>query len=98
MTDVEPLRALHYDPAAVGDLSRVTAPPYDVIDERQRAELLARSPFNVVAIDLPVGGEDRYEAAREQFESWQLQGILVRDPEPVVARTARAALAKLPAA
>ena len=84
MTDVEPLRALHYDPAAVGDLSKVTAPPYDVIDERQRAELLARSPFNVVAIDLPVGGEDRYEAAREQFESWQLQGILVRDPEPAL--------------
>src|SRR5947209_2402596 len=84
MTDVEPLRALHYDPAPVGDLSKVTAPPYDVIDERQRAELLARSPFNVVAIDLPVGGDDRYEAAREQFESWQLQGILVRDPEPAV--------------
>ncbi len=84
MTDVQPLRALHYDPAAVGDLANVTAPPYDVIDERQREELIARSPFNVVAVDLPVGGYDRYEAAREQFESWQLQGILVRDPEPAL--------------
>src|SRR5579859_4053378 len=84
MTDVQPLRALHYDPAAVGDLALVTAPPYDVIDERQRAVLIARSPFNVVAVDLPVGGDERYEAAREQFESWQLQGILVRDPEPAL--------------
>jgi len=84
MTDVEPLRALHYDPAAVGDLAKVTAPPYDVIDEDQRAELIARSPFNVVAIDLPVGGDGRYEAAAEQFESWQLQGILVRDREPAL--------------
>ncbi|HEX4563616.1 MAG TPA: DUF1015 domain-containing protein [Solirubrobacteraceae bacterium] len=84
MTDVQPLRALHYDPAAVGDLALVTAPPYDVIDGKQRAALIERSPFNVVAIDLPVGGDDRYEAAREQFESWQLQGILVRDPEPAL--------------
>jgi uncharacterized protein (DUF1015 family) len=84
MTEVQPLRALHYDPAAVGDLASVTAPPYDVIDERQREELIARSPFNVVAIDLPVGGDDRYEAAREQFESWQLQGILVRDEQPAL--------------
>jgi uncharacterized protein (DUF1015 family) len=84
MTDIQPLRALHYDPAAVRDLAKVTAPPYDVIDERQREELIARSPFNVVAIDLPVGGDERYEAAQEQFESWQLQGIVVRDPEPAL--------------
>jgi uncharacterized protein (DUF1015 family) len=84
MTDVQPLRALHYDPAAVGDLAKVTAPPYDVIDERQREELMARSPFNVVAIDLPVGGDERYEAAQEQFEAWQLQGVLVRDREPAL--------------
>jgi uncharacterized protein (DUF1015 family) len=84
MAEIQPLRALHYDPSVVGDLADVTAPPYDVIDERERAELLARSPFNVVAVDLPVGGDERYEAAREQFETWQLQGILVRDGEPAL--------------
>ena len=31
----------------------VAAPPYDVIDTELRAELLARSPYNAVAIDLP---------------------------------------------
>jgi uncharacterized protein (DUF1015 family) len=84
MADVQPLRALHYDPAVVGPLADVVAPPYDVIDAGQRAELMARSPFNVVAIDLPQGDPDPYEAAREQFESWQLQGALVRDEEPAV--------------
>jgi uncharacterized protein (DUF1015 family) len=84
MAEIEPLRALHYDLRAIGDLADVTAPPYDVIDENERAELLARSPFNVVAVDLPVGGDERYEAAREQFESWQLQGIVVRDEEPAL--------------
>ena len=65
MADVQPLRALHYDPAVVGPLADVVAPPYDVIDADQRAALLARSPFNVVAVDLPAGRAARpYAAAR----------------------------------
>ena len=62
----------------------MVAPPYDVIDAKQRAELLARSPFNVVAVDLPQGAPDPYASARELFESWQLQGALVRDSEPAL--------------
>jgi uncharacterized protein (DUF1015 family) len=87
MADVQPLRALHYDPAVVGPLADVVAPPYDVIDARQRAELLERSPFNIVAIDLPQaepGGGDRYASAGELLDSWQLQGALVRDREPAI--------------
>jgi uncharacterized protein (DUF1015 family) len=87
MADVQPLRALHYDPAVTGPLADVVAPPYDVIDASQRAALLSRSPFNVVAVDLPQaepGGQDPYAAARELFESWQLQGAVVRDGEPAV--------------
>jgi uncharacterized protein (DUF1015 family) len=84
MADVQPLRALHYDPEVVGPLSDVVAPPYDVIDASQRAQLVARSPFNVVAIDLPQAEPDPYVAAGELFDSWQLQGALVRDPEPAV--------------
>ena len=84
MAEVQPLRALHYDQSVVGPLADVVAPPYDVIDEEQRAALIARSPFNVAAVDLPRGEPDPYEAAREQFESWQLQGVLVRDREPAI--------------
>ncbi len=84
MADVKPLRALHYEPAVVGALEDVVAPPYDVIDATQRAELIARSPFNVVAIDLPQGEPDPYAKAGELFDSWQLQGALVRDPEPAI--------------
>ena len=84
MADVQPLRALHYDPAVAGPLQDVVAPPYDVIDASQRAELIARSPFNVVGVDLPQGEPDRYAAARELFESWQRQGALVRDGEPAL--------------
>jgi len=58
MAEIQPLRALHYDPAVAGPLADVTAPPYDVIDPEQRAALLERSPHNIVAIDLPHGGSD----------------------------------------
>jgi uncharacterized protein (DUF1015 family) len=84
MADVQPLRALYYDSSVVGPLADVVAPPYDVIDEGQRGGLIGRSPFNVVAVDLPRGDPDPYAAAGEQFESWQLQGALVRDREPAV--------------
>ncbi|HSZ12867.1 MAG TPA: DUF1015 domain-containing protein [Solirubrobacteraceae bacterium] len=87
MADVQPLRALHYDPAVVGALSNMVAPPYDVIDATQRAALLARSPFNVVAVDLPQptpDTPDQYRAAGDLFESWQLQGAVTRDAEPAV--------------
>ena len=84
MADVRPLPALHYDLARVGSLQAVVAPPYDVIDAEQRAELLARSPFNAVEIDLPQArpGEDPYRHAARTLEDWQLEGILQQDREP----------------
>jgi uncharacterized protein (DUF1015 family) len=82
MADIQPLRALHYDVSLVGSLADVTSPPYDVIDAEQRKALLERSPFNVAAVDLPKGDPDPYAAAGELFEAWQLQGVVVRDPEP----------------
>jgi uncharacterized protein (DUF1015 family) len=84
MAEIKPLRALHYDSSVAGPLADVVAPPYDVIDAEQRAALVGRSPFNVVAVDLPQGDPDPYAAAREMFESWQLQGALVRDGEPAL--------------
>jgi uncharacterized protein (DUF1015 family) len=84
MAEIEPLSALHYNLSAVGSLADVTAPPYDVIDDRQRAELLARSPYNVVAVDLPRGGADPYATAEDLFQAWQLQGAVTGDREPAL--------------
>ncbi len=86
MAEVRPLQALHYNLGAIGSLDDVVAPPYDVIDAARRAELLARSPFNVVEIDLPEApdGGDRYEHAAETLEEWTLQGILSADREPAL--------------
>ena len=86
MADVRPLRTLRYDLRSVGSLDKVAAPPYDVIDAPLRAELAAKSPFNVVEIDLPEAhnGGDPYQHAQETLEEWTHQGVLVREREPAL--------------
>jgi uncharacterized protein (DUF1015 family) len=93
MADVRPIDALHYDLAVVGSLQDVASPPYDVIDVDQRAALLARSPYNAVAVDLPKPygasgpqetGGDPYAEAAEKVEAWREAGALVDDPEPAI--------------
>jgi uncharacterized protein (DUF1015 family) len=80
VAQIEPFRALHYD----GDLQDVVAPPYDVIDAGQRAALIARSPHNVVEIDLPQADGDPYAHAAEVFAQWRRDGVIVRDDEPAI--------------
>jgi uncharacterized protein (DUF1015 family) len=85
MADVQPLRTLRYEREAVGSLEAVIAPPYDVIGEEERAQLLARSPFNVVEIDLPrSNGGDPYMHARDTLDAWRQQGVMVREREPAL--------------
>jgi uncharacterized protein (DUF1015 family) len=87
MAELQPLRTLRYDPAAAGPLENVIAPPYDVIDAELRAQLVARSPRNVVEIDLPEpppGGGDRYGHAAATMRDWLDEGVLVREDEPAM--------------
>jgi uncharacterized protein (DUF1015 family) len=83
MAEIRPLQALRYDPAKTGGLEDVLAPPYDVIDARQRASLVARSPYNVVRIDLPEGDRP-YDTAAAQLAQWQADGVIVRDEQPAL--------------
>ncbi|HEY2657824.1 MAG TPA: DUF1015 family protein [Solirubrobacteraceae bacterium] len=83
MADVEPLRALHYNLDRTGGLQDVVAPPYDVIDAEQRAKLEARSPYNVVRIDLPVGN-DPYGNAARLLAAWRDEGVIVQDERPAL--------------
>jgi uncharacterized protein (DUF1015 family) len=77
----EPFRGVRYDPSRVA-LDEVVAPPYDVIDARRRAFLAGRSPYSVVHVDLPEGGDDRYDQAATMFSSWMADDILLTDETP----------------
>jgi uncharacterized protein (DUF1015 family) len=79
----EPFPGLRYDTDRL-DLGRVTAPPYDVIDDEQRTDLAGRDPHNVVRLDLPVDedGIDRYEVACRLLHEWRSDGVLVTEDQP----------------
>jgi uncharacterized protein (DUF1015 family) len=80
MADIQPLRTLRYEAGVAGPLEDVIAPPYDVIDDEFRSQLAARSPYNVVELDLP----ESYEAAAEKLDEWRDKGVLVREEEPAL--------------
>jgi uncharacterized protein (DUF1015 family) len=73
---VRPFRALRYDTAVVGSLDALVAPPYDVIDDTQRTDYLARSPYNVVHLTLP----DTPERAASDLVAWRAEGVLAECP------------------
>ena len=86
MTKIEAFPGLRFNPEKTGDLAEVMAPPYDVIDPALQDKLYARSPFNVVRIDLAKEEAElsRYAVAQHVFTTWKQKGILQRDAQPSV--------------
>ena len=88
MPHVAPFVGLRYDTDIAGDLSRLTAPPYDVISGSRRDHYLAASPYNVVHVDLSEGSDDpdhaesRYARAGALLAEWEHRDVLRRDPDP----------------
>jgi uncharacterized protein (DUF1015 family) len=84
---VAPFRGERY--AAVERLSRLIAPPYDVIDPAERARLAALDEHNIVHVMLPEAppgnpADDRYQMAAERLVAWRRKGVLTRDAEPAL--------------
>src|SRR5436190_12666717 len=79
-----PMRGLR--PSVAPDrLGRMLCPPYDVISETDRAELLAADPDNAVSVVLPRAGElspasvtasdDPYTQAAARLAHWVSTGL-----------------------
>lgn len=82
--DFLPFHGTRYHGAA--DLSAVVAPPYDVVDEEERARLEALDPHNSVRLILPRPRPplDAYEAAAALLDEWRGDGTLVVDDVPAL--------------
>jgi uncharacterized protein (DUF1015 family) len=88
MADVQPLRGLRYASQKVGDLAQVVTPPYDVIDKEAQERYYARSPYNVIRLEL--GKEEPtdtslnnvYTRAAATFAEWRAQDIIQQDSQP----------------
>ena len=82
MPRIAPFPAIRYAPGT--DLQQVIAPPYDVLSGADVAELCARDRHNIVHVDVPTGGEDRYDVAARTLAEWLDAGVLVRDDAPTL--------------
>ena len=90
MAEIVPFRGIRYAAAKGRALGHLLAPPYDLVSQEQRDELLRRSPQNVIHITL---GEDRpgdhagankYTRAAEYWTRWLAEGVLRRDGTPAL--------------
>jgi len=88
MAKIAPFRAVRYNLEKIAEPAGVMAPPYDVISPELQDDLYQRNPYNLVRLILGKIEEsddetsNRYSRAAAFFQSWQQEGILVRDPEP----------------
>ena len=82
------LEGIRYDPGRLERLSSVLAPPYDVVSLPAARQYLARSPYNVLRLDLGLREEDGsvtpgdWQHAGSLFRHWMEQGVLKADPGP----------------
>lgn len=84
MARIEPFCGYRFFDPETQDSDRCAAPPYDVLDDEERALFAARSSANIVHLTLPIerGGMDRYASAAKLLSEMVADGRLRRDPEP----------------
>ena len=79
MADIRPFKAIYFN-TSLTDLSKVVAPPYDVIDKSLQEELYKRSPNNIVRLDLN-RESNPYPAAAAEMQRMLKEKVLVQDSE-----------------
>ncbi len=85
MADVQPLRGIRYHSETLGNLAQVITPPYDVISEEAQANYYARSPYNIIRLELgmDVPGDtslnNRYTRAATTFAEWRANSIVQQE-------------------
>jgi len=94
MAIIAPFRGLTYNFHQEQDLSRLVAPPYDVISEEEQLRYYEQDPHNVIRLILGkkrTGDSDWdnvYTRAADHFQRWQSDGSLIRSKEPCLYVTA----------
>ncbi|MBW1772150.1 MAG: DUF1015 domain-containing protein [Deltaproteobacteria bacterium] len=88
MAVIAPFRGLTYNVDRLGDISRLVAPPYDVISEEEQEEYYQTDPYNIIRLILgktKIGDSDwdnRYTRAADLFQRWESEDAFIRDEFP----------------
>lgn len=90
MPKIKPFRGLRYNLAQVGSLSKVVAPPYDVVDSALQQQLYDNSPYNFIRLELtkpdPAATDPNsiYGHAASLFRQWWRDGVFQVEPDAAV--------------
>ena len=90
MAQIIPFRGYRYDPAIVGDISDVVAPPYDRVYPDIQKLCYQRSLYNIVRIikgqaeEGDSGSSNVYSRAAEHLDDWIAKKVLIRETEPAL--------------
>lgn len=87
MADITPFKGTLYNTEKIRDISKVTAPPYDVISPEEQDALYNSDPHNIIHVlfgkDLPGDNEkeNKYTRAAGFLREWQEAKVLKKDKE-----------------
>src|SRR5690606_4421074 len=90
MPKISAFRGLRYNLAQVGSLSKVIAPPYDVVDGALQQQLYDNSPYNFIRLELTKKEADDsdpnavYQRAATLFRQWVRDGVLQHEPDAAI--------------
>lgn len=80
MAEIKAFKGMRYTSAA-GDLNALVCPPYDIISDSQREKYIEENPCNIIRLELPKGGDERYKEAGKTLKDWLDKEILACDKE-----------------
>jgi uncharacterized protein (DUF1015 family) len=88
LAEISEFRGVRYNPAKVRLMQNVICPPYDVISPQEQQALYDRNKNNMVRLEFGLeqegdsGSDNRYTRARDEFNRWLKEGVLVQDQVP----------------
>lgn len=62
------------------DIQKIVAPPYDVVNKKEKEEYKKKSPYNIFHLELP----ENYQRAKTLLSTWIKDKILIKDSEPAL--------------
>jgi len=87
---IRPFKAVVYNSKKIKDMSKVVAPPYDIIPPDMQDKLYRMHENNVVRLilgkvrDSDTEADNRYTRAASDFNSWLKADILIEDNSPAI--------------
>jgi uncharacterized protein (DUF1015 family) len=90
MVEIAPFKGMVYNREKIKKFDDVMSPPYDIISEQMQNELYSKNEYNFVRLILgkilpdDTDKNNRYTRAKQLFDAWQQQGILISSRTPTI--------------